>query len=316
MDAPEQDGGQEVMDDTAYSDDQETSESYTLADGLAALADDDEADDEVEATSEESDDEEVADTPDEEEEADPDADLVVTIDGEDIPLSELKEWKKGQLRQDDYTRKLQTVSADRQALLEERAAANNRTVELEESVQAFATFVQGLIPPEPSMSLARSNPGQYTQDKALREQAISELGQLFDVKSKVEQQTQQWSSADVQQFRDSENAELAKVMPALKDPAKLAAFDTRITSAAQEFGFSESEISQTADHRIRQLVHYASLGKKAEANRKNAARRVETPKQGKGRPAQMTASNIDNRKAMQRLSKTGSLRDALQIDFD
>ena len=316
MDASDMDGEQQVMDDTPEMVGQEDSESYTLADGISALADDDEAEEEAPETPEEPEAEEAEDNPEGAEEEDPDADFVVTIDGEDIPLSEIKEWQKGALRQDDYTRKAQAVAADRQALEQERETTRARTAELEQSVQAFAQFVQGLIPPEPPMSLAQQNPGAYTQAKALREQAIAEMGQLFDVKESVEQRQNEWSAADLQRYRDNENAELAKAMPALKDPARLAAFDQRIKSAAQEFGFSEAEIEQTADHRIRQLVHYAALGKKAEANRKNAARRVETPKQGKGRPAQMTASSIDNRKAMQRLSKTGSLADALKIDFE
>ncbi len=176
--------------------------------------------------------------------------------------------------------------------------------------------MQSLIPPEPRLPSSDNEVAAYTRAKALREQAIAEMGQLFDVKSTVEQRQAQWSDADVQRYRETENAVLAKTMPVLKDPAKLAAFDQRIKSAAQEFGFSESEIDQTADHRIRTLVHYATLGKKAEANRKNAARRVETPKQGKGRPAQMTAETQNMQRAKARFLKDDSIENAVRLGWD
>lgn len=40
------------------------------------------------------------------------------IDGEDIPIETIKEWKNGNLRQSDYTRKTQELAAERERLKE------------------------------------------------------------------------------------------------------------------------------------------------------------------------------------------------------
>jgi len=45
---------------------------------------------------------------------------VVELDGEKIPVSEVKEWKQGYLRQQDYTKKTQALADARKAIEQER----------------------------------------------------------------------------------------------------------------------------------------------------------------------------------------------------
>lgn len=52
---------------------------------------------------------------DSEETDDEDSDLYLELDGEEVPLSQVKEWKQGYLRQSDYTKKTTDVANQRKA---------------------------------------------------------------------------------------------------------------------------------------------------------------------------------------------------------
>lgn len=58
------------------------------------------------------------------------------IDGEKVKLDDIREWKKGSLRQSDYTRKTQELAAQRKQMQE--------AVELYEFLQANPTYAQKL----------------------------------------------------------------------------------------------------------------------------------------------------------------------------
>ncbi len=241
-----------------------------------------------------------------------DEDVEVTLDGGD--KVSLKELKDGYFRAKDYTFKTTEIAQEREAVKSSRAELTERTQVVETVLQNLSGYLESLIPAEPALSLARSNPGEYQYQIAVRQNAIAELGRLISMKGAVDEAKASFSQADLRDFQARETAALIKTMPALADPAKKTAFDGRVKAAAKEFGFSDDEIGQTHDHRILRLVHYAAIGRKAEENRLAASRRVETPKQAKAKSAAAPV-NVNNRKAMHQLSKTGSIKDAMQVDF-
>lgn len=241
-----------------------------------------------------------------------DENVEVTIDnGEKVTLAELK---AGYFRAKDYTFKTTQLAQDREALNTSRSELSERTQVVETILQNLSGLVESLIPPEPDLALARTKPGEYQYQKAIRENVISEIGRLVTMKGAVDEAKASFSEAEVREYKAREDAALVKSLPNLADPAKRAAFDSRIKAAAKEFGFSDAEISQTHDHRILETLHYAAIGRKAMENRLAASRRVETPKQAKAKSAPAPI-NVSNRKAMHQLSKTGSIRDAIKVDF-
>ena len=69
-----------------------------------------ESDSETEESEDQGGDEDTADEPDE------DGSQVITIDGEEVTLEQVREWRKDGLRQSDYTRKTQETAATKAAL--------------------------------------------------------------------------------------------------------------------------------------------------------------------------------------------------------
>ena len=301
------DAADQASDDYAIDDEQaveggdEDQSLDTLEDALDALEDDGDPDGEPQ------------DDDPEAEPTDDDDSVLVTLDGNE--KVSLKDLKAGYFRQKDYTQKTTEVAQERKVNEATKAALAERTSVLETALQNLGGYLQGLIPAEPSLHLARTDPGQYQYQQALRQSAIAELGQLVSIKGQVDTHKQHVSESEMRDYRDREQAALVKSMPALADPVKRVAFDQAVKSAAKAFGFSDEEVNATADHRVLQLVHYAQMGKRAEENRNNAKKRIETPKLGKA-PASVAPVNVANRKAMHALTKSGSLKAALAVDFE
>lgn len=287
-------------------------------DAVDALSDDDQEDqpeDEQPDEPEDAAEEEAEAEGEEDSEAD---DAVIELpNGDTLTVSELEEIRANGLRQSDYTQKTTELAERRKQIDEIEGRYSERLGFAENVLQNLSTYLETLVPEEPPLALAQTDPGAYQYQRALREQAVAEIGKLVNVKKDLDDHKSQSAQQDMQKYREAEEAKLAEALPHLKDPARKAAFDKNIAEAAKEFGFSDDEISQTADHRILQLVHFAKIGKRAEQNRNNAKRRVETPRQGKKPKAATTSPKAaQNRQAMQRLSKSGSVEDALRIDFD
>ena len=250
---------------------------------------------------------------DPENQEEPDDDPLIELDGEEVKLSELK---ADRMRQQDYSRKTAEIARERETVQQTRQFFSQRQTQLDSLLQETMGFLESVIPEEPPLSLAQTNPQEFQYQKELRQRAKAEIDQLVE-KSKQAKETGQ----QVQQFTNRQTLMqhvdgLERRFPHLKgEQSKLVAFIKDTRDKAADFGFSQQELAQVTDDRLLEMAHYAALGKKAEHNRNNAKRRMQNPKKGNARPA-TAKGNTGNRKAMQRLEQSGSLRDAIHVDFD
>lgn len=295
-------GDEGVAVDTAADDFAEDHTYDTLEEAAAALGDDDEGEAQQESEGDEA--------PEEGEQPADEVKITLT-DGTEVPLSEIE---RGFLRQDDYTRKTTEIAQERERVTAYENTLKERASLIETAQQKLVALVQGLIPPEPDAALAQSNPAQYVQALAMRQQAMTELQGWLDAGDETAKAVGALTEAQTEQARQAENDLLIKARPGLKDPAALAKFDSEVASAAKQFGFPDEMIAATHDHRVRQMAYYAAIGLRAEANRKAAQRRVENPKPGNPAPAKVQPTD-KSKQAMRRLSQTGSFKDAMKIDF-
>ena len=273
---------------------------------------DDQEPDEIEATADdEAEGEEPGET-DEASEPDPEPadDVHVTVNGERLALSELK---AGYQRQADYSRKTQEV-AERRKGLEAMSARVNQTVE------AVADFLIRQIPAAPDPQLAMTNPGQFVQQKAMHEAATAQVHALLEQAGQVKDVAQALTVEQQRELLQQENAKLAEVFPATAtDEGRKAFFDTA-AAAAKELGYSDDEIKTVMDHRMFSLAHYAAIGMRAEKAREKAKAKVQNAPPVASPKAQKQGVNASkarrNQEAMKRLARTGSIADAMAIDFD
>ena len=276
--------------------DQDTVEDET-AEGTDDEADEAKADDEAEdQEAEQSEDEETPDT--------------VTVkmdDGAEVPLGELK---KGYLRQNDYTRKQQALSNDRKAV----EADVQRMQRITES---FVTHISDLVPEAPEASLALSDPNAYVAQKAQHEAAMAQVQKLIEAGDESRTINAEMSSADLQKAQAEANQKLIEMFPETAGGEGREKFYGGVQAVANDLGFSNEELSSLSDHRIFALAHWARRGMEADkAVTKAKAKVGKAPPATPRKPGQGARKPNGNAAAMRKLSKSGSLRDALSVDFD
>ncbi len=263
-----------------------------------AEGDDDPAEDEDEEPAED------ADNPE------PSDDVTVTINGEQVALSDLK---AGYMRQADYSRKTQEVANTRRNL-------EAMSARVETTVNAIADFLVKQIPEAPDPQLAMTNPGEFVQRKAMHEAAVQQVNALLSQAGEVKDVANKLTDEQRKDLLMQENAKLAEAFPQTATDEGRQEFFSTASTAAKELGYSDEEIQAVADSRMFALAHYAAIGMKAEKARDKAkAKVVNAPPVAPQKQRQQggkQAAARKNKEAMKRLARSGSIHDAMQIDWD
>ena len=257
---------------------------------------------------------------DTDEEADDEEEALYEVEGETFTLSELQEWKKSGLRQNDYTRKTQELSAEREKLIAERDAfvsereqvAQNFQQQQAQLQEALAVFsIEQLKPPKrsdfPNVDAFLQAQEQY----ATAEKRKSDARAMY--------QNMQAEQQQVIRQREAERA--MQFFPEWSTDEGFSHGVQRMTQVAKDFGFTQDEIVMggLTDHRtFRVLAKLADLQEQVgerEARKKAAAKKVVAARKRlpPGTPNDETEATKEQRKARERLKKTRSTQDAVAL---
>lgn len=267
-------------------------------------------DDEAEAEPEaEATDEAEAEEEAEQSEAEPVKPALVTLtDGTQVTHDELV---KGYQRQADYTRKQQSLSNDRTKL----SAEADR---IERITSTFVDHLASMVPPEPEPALALRDPNKYTAQKAQYDAAIAQVQRLIQISNEPKSVKEGISKEDHQKLMASERDKLTQALPKVATREGWDAFwQNDVQAVAREVGFTDQELGQAVDHRLFLLVDLAKEGIAArKAKTAVKAKAEKAPPVTPNKPGQTAKRTNGNVEAMRKLSRSGSIRDALAIDFD
>lgn len=282
---PEEDQDDEVTETDEGTDD-EADEAETPEDETEG--DDQEADDEPQAS-------EIAD------------DVLVSMpDGSTIKFGDLKE---SPMLKADHTRKTQELSTERKALQAD-------TQRIQDINNAFVEHLAGLLPPEPNPSLALSDPNKFVAQKAQYDAALAQVQNLIQVGEQAKQVNDGMSEADRQKATASENSKLIEMFP-VAGTDKRSEFFQSANQAALDLGFSSEELGAVTDHRMIAMAHWAQLGMKAQqATAKAKAKVQKAPPATPRKPGQGAKAANVNANAMRKLKSSGSIHDAVNVDWD
>lgn len=240
----------------------------------------------------------------------PGDDVIVVVDGEQKTLAELK---AGYFRQSDYSRKTLEIAETRKGL-------EAMSARVSQSVDVIADFLMKQIPPAPDPQLAMTDPGRFVQQKALHEASVQQVNALLAQAGEVKGVASTLTAEQKKELIGSEEAKLREAFPATATPDGRKKFFETAATAAKELGYSDDEIKLATDHRLFALSHYAAIGMRAEKAREKAAQKVQNappvaPQRQRPHGANQ-ASARKNQEAMKRLARTGSIDDAIAIDWD
>lgn len=306
----ETDNTLEGVTDNVNTSDDDTAEDWDYFD-----PDEEDQDTEEAAETDAPDDEEEGET-DDEAEAEPDDEpvayaaenaVVKLPDGSEVPVAELI---KGRMLQSDYTRKTQEVA-------NERKAVQADVERMQRITDAFVNHLSALVPDPPSPSLALTDPNRYTAQKAQHEAAMAQVQQLIEMGQAPKEIMNQMSEQDMRRELQEANQRLIEMFPEAASGEGRERFFNGVQTVANEIGFTNAELSSVRDPRIFALAHWAAKGMAAEKARATAKAKVAAaPPATPRKPGQAARKANGNAEAMRKLARTGSLRDALAVDFD
>ena len=262
---------------------------------------------ETEAQAEEVDEESVsANTPDE----DVEEPGVYLIDDEEVTLEQIQEWKKGTLRESDYTVKTQAVAEQRKSYEAKEAKLSAK----EEKFNALITDLEQSIGDQESKidwdELADDDPSQYLKEKAKIEKKQASLIKAKESKQKAEDDKQALYVSEQQQL-------LPTLMPHWVDSngatdamsAELKVIGDYLSSQ----GFSDQEMNKIVDAKLWPIYADAAKfralkdAKPETAKKLKKAHKVIKPTKAGQRP-QNTGAHDD---AAKRLRKSGNDADGM-----
>lgn len=235
-------------------------------------------------------------------------DVIVDVQGEKLPLSELK---SGYMKDRDYRVKTQELGNKRRDL----EALSTRVTA---SVNAIADLLVKQIPPAPDASLAMTDPGKYVADKAMHDAMMAQVASVIEQAQAPKEAVNKLTAEQRSDLLQSENAKLAEAFPQTAKPETRKKFFDDVSRVATDLGYSQQELEGVTDHRMFKLAYYAKLGMAAEKAQAKATNKVANvpPMAQQKRQAPIAGKQRANQDAMRRLDKTGSMADAMAIDFD
>lgn len=223
-----------------------------------------------------------------------------------------KELISGYMKEKDYRLKSQIVAHKGKEL-------DALTARVTHTVDALANYLASQLPDEPTQALAVQNPSEYVRQKAIYDAALGQIQMILNAGAEPKQIADALSEEATESKLAEENAALIAAFPELTKPEARDKFFSDAFRAGEELGFTQQEMAGFTDHRYLKVMHWALKGMQAEKARSKAMAKVEnappiTPATKAKSPAAAQARK--NQDAMKRLAKTGSIKDALLVDFD
>jgi len=234
-------------------------------------------------------------------------------DGSEATVDELI---KGNLRDRDYRQKTMALSERERSF----HAKSQQITQFEQQTAADRDFmiqlIQSVMPQRPDPSMYMHDPiGFGERDLAYRTRK-EQLDHLIAGNQQVAQRRQAEEGQRAKDVRDREWQTTLEIMPELRDSNRLNTFAGEIMKHAVEYGFDPQEIQNHLgmDHRQILVLRDAIKWRSLQASKSKVTARVE------GRPPVMrsgtrqspgTQQARNTQVAMDRLSKSGSLRDGV-----
>lgn len=232
--------------------------------------------------------------------------LLKLPDGTEAPLEEVT---KGYLRQADYTRKSQELSQKRQAMEADLQRIAGIT-------EAFIDHLSGNIPAMPDIGLAARDPGAYVRQKAVHDAAVAQIESLIKIGEQPKAIKQEMDAKVAAETREREFSQLAERFPTVSTPEGRKRFFEATSEAAMAAGFTLDELRGVSDHRLFVLAQWANEGLKAAKARETAKAKVANAAPVAPRKPGQPALSSRQADAKRKFYRSGSLKDALALDWD
>lgn len=240
-------------------------------------------------------------------------------DGTVLTVAQLK---SGNLMDRDYRQKTMALSEERKAFEAEATAVTQTKTQLAEQQDYMSRLLQSMMPQPPQRPTvsASADPVAWLQFQEQQEAYNNFAQHLQYIQQQQESSKSELTAKQQEELQNrikSEFGTLLEKAPELKDQQKLAAFEAEMIATGAAYGFTRDDIAAQVprDHRMALVLRDAMAWRKLQASKANVQDKTpnKRPPVQKGGKRQ-TPGNIQQHEAkaaMDRLGKTGSLRDGV-----
>lgn len=130
------------------------------------------------------------DDSDQTEDDDSDTIDVYEVDGEEYTAEQLKEFKKGYLRQSDYTKKTQEIAEEKKQALKLKEDYSERLKRADVSIELAQNLLNDKFKEVNWKELSREDPGEYLALKEELEESQKQIDKAIAERDKIQQQEQ------------------------------------------------------------------------------------------------------------------------------
>lgn len=195
-------------------------------------------------------------------------------DGYEATLEEVAEWRRGQLRQADYTRKTQELAAHRQHVAAQWQAFQNNTQQYAQAIDQAIAVVSHFMPPPPDDDLRKQDIFAWTEKKAEYDAQIGKLQRLQQQRAQIAQTEYQKAQQRHAYHLAREQHALLTLKPELRDPAKAAKYTQDVQRYGVSRGYTPQEVASIHDHRLLAVVDDAMKWQKLQASKARLAEKA------------------------------------------
>lgn len=242
---------------------------------------------------------------------DPNEIVVVDVDGKKVEMTkaQIAEAKKGELRQQDYTRKTMEAADEKRAAASEKEKAKAERDTYAQKLQHYAIRESGNLQELHSQlteELLTNDPVEYLKLERTVQARQAQLNQAQQELQQIGLQQKQEHEQSAQSYQQEQLEKLHAKLPDWKDPAKAKAEAQQIKDylGAQEFG--AEDIAQLGDHRLILLARKAMQFDALQAKAREAVKKVQAAPAKVERPGNSQVAPTDGRtRAMKQLETSG-----------
>ena len=238
----------------------------------------------------------------------------VTVDGEEIEVTQ-DELINGYSRQQDYTRKTQELANQRKTIEQQAQELAQRDAIYAELLPKMEAQLKGELVNEPDWdTLYEDDPIAYVREKQLWDEKVRKLESVNAEQQRLQQENLVQQQQQLEQLVQYSQQKLLEIIPEWKTQEVAQKEKAAIRDyAVNELGYSEQEIAQVYDYRALLGLRNAWLNSKTvKATKKKPTQKA---------PARVARHGTTTRKksvapakrAKQVLAKTGKVQDAAKV---
>lgn len=234
-------------------------------------------------------------------ETESDEELYVDIDGEEVSLNTIKEWKSNGLKHSDYTRKTMSLAENRKTLEKETEGIKALSSSLTDKIASVDSIISEDENKIDWEELRDYDPSGYLKKK---EEFAAKRGALKDAQAQQQEVIKLQVAEEAKKLIDS--------MPAWSDTKVR---DQEVADAIQfatKLGFTDTDLNAITDHRIYMaLVSAAKFDKLKEGKTRVKKKVSQAPKVLKpSQKSKTKAPKTNLQEAKSKLKRSGSEKDA------